>query len=196
MKLTTVFVVLLATILYGQEKEGIKQQFPIHVEVTDESISLPNLWFLKYRYNPAIKVGTEYLLKEKNKHDFHLTGSLGYYYHKDWQSTFHLLPEVGYRYDLKRVRLFARLGVGYAHVFSPKTVYKFDGSEFKEAKDFGVPKLITSLSLNVSYEVTQKENSPELYFTFTNTQELPFNTYTGVHQFVGFGCKFYPFKRK
>ena len=195
----TFFIMLLIFGIIGtthaQKTASSKQQFPIHISVLDESISLPNLWFLEYDYNPAIIIGTEYTLKSKEKSDFHLTGNIGYYYHKDWQSTFFILPEIGYRYHPKRWGFYTRVGLGYSHSFSPKPIYQYDVDNFKEVKDLGSPALMTSLSVNASYKLSDKDLSPELYASFMLSAELPFTIYTGIHQFVGIGYKFYPFKR-
>ena len=171
-----------------------KQSFPIHISVMDVSSSLPNFWFLRYSYNPAGMIGTEYLLKEKNNHDFHLTGNLGFYHQEDWQTGTFLNSEFGYRQHLNRWNIYARLGAGYVHTFAPRPVYQFEGGQFQEVKDNGRSYFMGSVSLNVSYELSKKENSPEIYFTFMQSVELPFNRWAGAHQLVGLGYKFYPFK--
>ena len=180
--------------LTAQADDPKKQSFPIHISVMDVSSSIPNFWFLRYSYNPAGMIGTEYLLKEKNNHDFHLTGNVGFYHQEDWQTGTFLNSEIGYRQHFNRWNAYARLGVGYAHTFSPRPVYKFEDGQFQEVKDNGRSYFMGSVSLNVSYELSKKENSPEVYFTFMQSVELPFNQWAGAHQFVGIGYKFYPFK--
>ena len=178
----------------AQEKATIKQNFPINISILDESTSLPNFWFLRYSYDPAIMIGTEYILKQKAKSDFHLTGNIGYYYHEDWASTLFILPEIGYRYHLKRWSFYARFGVGYSHSFATKPIYQFEEGAFRETNDLGNPAAMVSLSLNTSFKLSDKALAPEIYVTLMSSGELPFNNYTGVHQFAGVGYKFYPFK--
>ena len=182
--------------LFAQEKEKREQTFPLHISVMKESISLPVASPLKYRYNPAIIVGTEYLLKEKENHDFHLVGNLGYYYHKDWESTIFLNIGVGYRYNLKRWSIYPRLGIGYAHIFSSKPIYKFKGGQFRQVKDFGSPAGQGSFSLNTGYKLNKNDNSPVLYLTYMFTAQIPNSDFGGFHQFIGLGYQFFSFKKK
>lgn len=194
-KITLILLLLFFTGGAGAVEKK-EQLFPIHFSVLNESVSFPNFDFLKYSYNPSFMIGTEYLLKRKKNHDWHLTANLGYYYHKNWQVAGFINTEIGYRYKRKRWSFYSRLGVGYAHAFSTKPIYKFENGEFREAKNYGTPLFMGSLSVNIGYQVLKKEASPEIYFTYMSSVELPFNTYTGLHHFVGVGCKVYLFKKR
>ncbi len=186
----------LCLFFFGNLQTGWCQNFPLKVSILDESISLPNFWFTDYPFNPAVIVGTEYVFAKKRKHDWHLTGNLGYYYHKDWESAVFLNSEIGYRYHLKRWSISPKFGIGYTHAFSPKPTYAYADGTFKEVRDFGRPAFNASLTLEIAFKVTKRENSPEVFFTFMESLELPYTNYTGLHQFVGFGYKCYPFKKK
>ncbi|MEN0051408.1 MAG: hypothetical protein AAF806_30360 [Bacteroidota bacterium] len=183
------FISLLSNV-YAQQKSDKKQDFPIHLSILDESTSLPNFWFLRYAYNPAFIVGTEYTLT----HDWHLTGNLGFFYRKEWQTAVFLLPEIGYRRHLNRWSFYPRLGLGYTHSFVARPVYKFEGTQFQEVSNLGSPFLTGSLSLNLSYQLKDQERSPEIYCSFMMMALVPFNNWAGLHQLVGVGYKFYPFK--
>lgn len=179
-----------------QTQDSIKKQlFPINISVMHESISLPFVTSpIKYTYNPAILIGTEYLLKKKNKHDFHLSGNLGYYYHKGWESTLFSEIRFGYRYHIKRFSISPDIGFGYAHIFTPKPIYGFENEKFQKIKDKGRSAFQSSISITPSYRLAQKENSTEVYFIYTFTFQYPYSETNGYHQFIGAGCKFYPFK--
>jgi len=163
----------------------------LHISIMDESLSFPNFWFLGYSYNPAIQIGTEFLLKEKGNHDWHLTTNLGFFYHKDIEAAIFLNSEIGYRYHLKRFSIYPRFGLGYAHTFSTKAIYQPVDGIFQKTKDKGTPTFMPSLSMNIGYALRDEDRSPVVYFTFATAPELPFTRYNGLHQFVGLGYKFY-----
>tara|TARA_B110000902_G_scaffold239064_1_gene287452 strand:+ start:1337 stop:1900 length:564 start_codon:yes stop_codon:yes gene_type:complete len=183
--------------LFSQNTEREKQFFPINISVIHESISLPFVTNpIKYQYNPAFLIGTEYMLKKKNKHDFHLSGNLGYYYHKDWESTPFVEIRVGYEYFIKRFSIGTDFGIGYAHIFNPKPVYGFEDGKFQEVKNKGTSAFQSSFSILPSFKLHQKDNSSELFFAYTFAIQYPFSETKGFHQFIGIGYKFYPIKNK
>ena len=193
--LTTLLYFVIA-IVYAQNTETKKQLFPINISVMHETASLPFVSNpIKYIYNPAILIATEYVLKKQNKHDFHLSGNLGYYYHKDWESTLFTEIRFGYRKQIKRFSISPDIGLGYAHIFSTKPIYGFENGKFQEIKDKGRSAFQSSISLIPSYKLSTKENSSEIYFIYTFTIQLPFSETSGFHQFVGLGYKFYPFNK-
>ncbi|MEL6718233.1 MAG: hypothetical protein AAFP82_05920 [Bacteroidota bacterium] len=179
--------------LLNQAQENSKAPLPLKISILDESLTLPNFWFTRYSYNPAAIIGTEFILKEKEKQDWHLTANLGFYYHKDWQAAVFLNSEIGYRYHFGRFNAAARLGLGYAHVFATQPIYREEDGDYVAAKDYGSPALMPSLGLSLAYELQEKEYSPEVFLTFMSQGEVPFNFFTGLHQLVGLGVKFYPF---
>jgi len=196
MKNTLIVIVLLiitSSMLHSQSLQEETRKFPLKISLLDESISLPNFWFTRYSYNPAAMIGTEYILKEKNNYDWHLTGNLGFYYHKNWQTAVFVNSEIGYRYHLGRFNASARLGVGYAHVFATQPIYREVDGDYELQTDYGSPAFMPSLGINFAYELQDKEYSPEVFLTFMSHAEVPFNIFTGLHQMVGIGVKFYPF---
>jgi len=181
-----------ATQAIGQEKT--LSNLPLKISLLDESITLPNLKFLNGEYNPALMVGTEFLLKQKKNHDFHLTANLGFYHHKDWQTALFLNSEIGYRYHLNRWNVSARLGAGYAHTFANKPIYAFENGEWQKAKNSGHPTFMPSLALVLGYRFSDAANSPEIFLTYMGTINLPLRIFTSTHQLIGLGIKTYPFK--
>ncbi len=167
------------------------QNFPIKISVLDESISAPNFWFTGYEYNPAVIAGTEYILSERKNSDWHTTANLGFFYHKQWVSSVFINSEIAYRYSPGRFSLSPKFGLGYAHVFALNPVYNIEDGAIKKINDYGTPRLMPSLSLELAFKLSKKEYAPSLFITFSESIEIPFNIFTGLHQFVGLGYKFY-----
>lgn len=186
-------MVLMSISNISPAQETSKAPLPLKISILDESLALPNFWFTRYSYNPAAMVGTEFILKEKEKTDWHLTANLGFYYHKDWQAAVFLNSEIGYRYHFGRFNAAARLGIGYAHVFATQPIYREVDGDFVAATDYGSPTFMPSLGLSLAYELQEKAYSPEVFLIFSSQVEVPFNFFTGLHQLVGVGVKFYPF---
>ncbi len=188
------FAIGLCHFANGQQKSLWQQPIPIKVSILDQSTSLPNFWFTRYSYNPAITVGTELILKKKKNHDWHLTGNLGFYHHKNWQNAAFLNSEIGFRQHFGRLSANARFGLGYSHTFAAAPVFTQESGEWKEKTDFGNPTLNTSLGIGLEYILGQSETSPTLTMTYQSMVDIPFNIYTSLHHFVGLGFKFYPFQ--
>ena len=154
----TTILIFGATNAYGQNSEKKKQLFPISITMMNESLSLPFVSSpIQSRYNPAFIIGTEYTLKKRNKYDFHLSGNLGYYYHKDWESSFFTEIRFGYQYNINRFSISSELGIGYAHLFSPKPIYKFKDGQFQSVKDKGRPAFLSSFSIISSFKLSRKK---------------------------------------
>lgn len=196
----TLFVVLFIALLFGssfaQEKERKLQKMPLFVSVMNKNISIPIVSPLKYKFSPAIIIGTEYTLDKNEKRDFHLFGNIGYYYQRYWESTPFLEFGAGYRYYANRFSFYPRIGVGYAHIFSTTPVYKFDNGEFKSLKNRGNSVFQSSFSMNIGYQIKKKDMAPRIYATYIFSIQIPYSSYVGFHQFIGLGYQFYPFKKK
>ncbi len=195
MKNNRLFNILVLLLFFSITQKGFSQTMPLKISILDESISFPNFWFTDYAFNPSLMIGTEHILKEKGNHDWHLAGNLGFYQHKDWQNGVFLNAEIAYRYHFKRLSIAPKFGLGYAHTFSPKSVYQFENGEYKPVKEFGNPTLMPSLSIELAFKINKTEQSPEVFLTFMESAEIPFRFYNGLHQFVGLGYKFYPFSK-
>lgn len=180
--------------MYAQET-GSSKAYPLKISIMDESITYPNGSFLRYSFNPAIMIGTERILKEKPKSHWYMTGNLGFFYHKDWQTGIFLNSEFGYQRNLGRWNVHGRLGLGYLHSFATGAVYKLDAGEFQEVTDKGTHTFMPSGTVGVGYRLGEGAYSPEIFLDMMVSVELPFNYYTGVHQFTGVGVKFYPFSK-
>lgn len=189
-----VALMLSVTTLVTVTAQEEKQLLPIKISILDESISVPNFWFLRYSYNPAVMIGTEWIWKEKEQHDWHITSNLGFYHHKDWETGLFLNAELGYRQYLGRYNVTGRFGIGYAHTFSPVPVYQYKEGNYEEVTDFGSPTFMPSFALGIGYDLKKERNSPEIFLTYMFAPMLPFNQFTSPRQLVGLGLKLYPFQ--
>ncbi len=194
LKYSFLIIGLLLSTQFAKAQENTTQAFPLKIAVLDESIAFPNFAFLSYSYNPALTIGTEYILTEKGNHDWHLAANIGGYYHKTWKSAIFLTTEIGYRYHLQRWNFSTHLGVGYAHTFESRPIYEPDGNgNFVQATNYGNPTFMPSAELQIGYELKNQAQSPEIYLTYRAAPELPFDYFTGLHHFVGVGFTCYPF---
>jgi len=91
--------------IYAQKTSLANQDWPIKITLLDESITYPTLNLFQWSYNPAVTIGTEYLLKEKKKSSWYLRSELGSYHHEDWKSAVFLLGGIGYRHHFGRLNL-------------------------------------------------------------------------------------------
>lgn len=182
---------LLCALFVSNFSYAQKSAWPLKISLLDESISLPNTWFLDYPYNPAIMVGTEFNIKSNPRNAIFLSGDLGFYHHKHWQNALFLNVGIGYRQDFWKMYASLRLGPGYSHAFAAAPVYKFEDGEYKEVTDWGSPKFSPFANLEIGYKFTSEPDSPSIYFTFGQSVDLGLIPFP--HQFVGLGFQFYPF---
>ncbi|MEO0338125.1 MAG: hypothetical protein AAF242_02820 [Bacteroidota bacterium] len=188
-----VLFVFLCLYVFGiQAKAQLSSDQPLKISILDESISLPNTWFLDYSFNPAIMVGTEITLKSNPKNAFFLSGDLGFYHHKGIQSALVFNLGLGYRQEIGRLYASLRLGPGYSHIFTASQIYEYENGEYVEKGDLGRPTFSPFIALEVGYALSSKAQRPELFLTMIESVDI--NAVTFPHQFVGLGLKFYPFQ--
>jgi len=176
------------------------KKLPLKVSFLNETVNIkPGFRFIKQPAHPGILIGTEFILKEKTKSNFHITSNFGFYYHKKFQNSFLLNSEIGYRFNFNfGLNLNSRFGLGYLHTFYPGEVYKLTNEEFKKITDFGKPHLITSFSIGTGYTFNNLFSKPfEIFCNYQLLLEVPFATKIGMpilpHYIVNLGIKFYPF---
>ena len=185
---------LLAIPLFATPLDSLKHPLPLKIAVLDESISLPNFWFTRYAFNPALLIGTEYPIQQKGKHEWYVAANLGFYHHKKSQSAIFINGELGYRYFLGRWRPASSFGLAYAHTFYPGPVYESVDGIFQEVSNSGHPTFMPSLAIHLGYQLSTNDYPPELFLTFMSGVDIPFRQETSLHQFVGLGLKLYPFQ--
>lgn len=191
--ITAICLFLFPNFIFSQLSLLKDKNAAVEIAILDESINFPTFRSFNYSYNPAFYIAYENILKEKKQHDWHLHTSLGFYYHRDWQFAPNLNIALGYRKHINRFNGFARLGVGYSHVFAAKASYNRDGSEWKQVKDFGSPRFQPSLTLGLGYQLKDAPYSPQIALVWSQSVDIPLNIFSGVHHFMGLSYKFYPF---
>jgi len=174
------------------QKEG--RSLPVQILLLDESISLPGFSFLDYPYQPAFQLGTELSLKEGMKHDWHVAGNIGFYFHDDLRTAGFLNAQLGYRRTFGRFNASLAVGPGLAFAFAPQPVYVFENGTYQEGKNNGDLIFMPSGALNLAYRLRQAEKSPEVVFHYSLSLDAPFSVLPLPHLFVGLGLRFYPFK--
>ncbi|MEM9721579.1 MAG: hypothetical protein AAGA10_20095 [Bacteroidota bacterium] len=156
----------------------------------------PGLRFGNQDFHPGAMIGTEWKLNQHPRSNVFVAGNIGGYHHKLLSSGIFLTGELGYRYR-SSIGLFAQVsaGVGYARVFYPGEVYEFDegAQRFQKASNTGHSAMLVPMSLALGYKMGSYRNAPELLVFYQYAPELPFSL-SGLHQFLGLGLSFYPFK--
>lgn len=188
------FVCLIGTSVHAQESKN-PHGFPLKISLMDESLTFPNGAFLRYDFNPAIMIGTEHVLKQKPKSEWYLGSNLGFFYHKEWQTGIFLNGEFGYRRHFGRWNVHGKLGLGYLHSFTSGPVYQLEDGVLSETANTGTPTLLPSATIGLGYRIGKSPSSPVIFADMMMSAEIPFNFYTGIHQFTGLGIKFYPFSK-
>ncbi len=189
-------IIIWANASIAQDKSIWDQPIPLKLSIADETIGFPNFWFTRYGFNPVLMIGSEVILKERNNHNWHLTGNLGYYHHKGWQSAVFVSSEIAYRQYIGRLfSVSPKFGLGYSHVFANKPVYRLNHDEWEQVTDYGSPTFNVSLAVELELKLKPEASSPAIFMNYQSMVDIPFNVYTGMHHFVGVGYKFYPFKK-
>lgn len=172
------------------------QAFPISISLLDESPNLPTFGFVRYPFHPAMRIGTEYLLREGARSDWHLAPSIGGWYHPRNEVGLFVQMEGGYRYRLKRWYVAPRVGLGYAHRINLPPEYRHEDGQWVETNSLGDPYLMLSATINLGFRLQESEQSPALFLSWGQSIQAPFSFYSGYHQFVGVGVQFSPFSTK
>jgi len=170
-----------------------EQGWPLRISLMDESLSLPGFSFLRYSYQPAFALATEYTLKEKGNHDWHVSASLTGYHHARSQTGLILLPQLGYRQQIGRFAMRAGLGAGYAATWIPGPTYTLEEGEVITRSTAFSSYFTAGLSLGLEYNLSPSLSSPKLGLDYLATGYLPFSLYAGFRHFIGLSFTFYPF---
>ena len=82
--------------------------------------------------HPGLKTGVTFNLKNWNKNKIDLTPSVGFFYHRNYQTGVFMLPELSYaRMNKKGNYTAAGIGAGYMRSFIPN-VYKLVDGEVRK----------------------------------------------------------------
>lgn len=134
-------------------------------------IGAPQLFYTNY--HPYTTVGARLVWKEKGKHAWEQSFSLGYIYHRFVQHSIPVLTETIYRYDFNSAfSLRAHLGVGYLHSIPATDRFKLnDQGEYEKIKNLGRAQVGVKFSISAAYAI-----NPDLQLTLNYgvLGQLPF----------------------
>ena len=134
-------------------------------------IGAPQLFYTNY--HPYTTVGARLIWKEKGKHAWEQSFSLGYIYHRFVQHSIPVLTETIYRYDFNSAfSLRAHLGVGYLHSIPATDRFKLnDQGEYEKIKNLGRAQVGVKFSISAAYAI-----NPDLQLTLNYgvLGQLPF----------------------
>jgi hypothetical protein len=136
-------------------------------------------------YHPYATVGAKMVWKEKGKHAWEQSFSLGYIYHRFVQHSIPVLTETIYRYDFNSVfSMRAHFGVGYLHSIPATDRFKLnDQGEYEKIRNLGRAQAGVKFSLSAAYTVNRDVQITlnygilgQLPFVKSYVPLLPYNT--------------------
>lgn len=134
-------------------------------------IGAPQLFYTNY--HPYTTVGARLVWKEKGKHAWEQSFSLGYIYHRFVQHSIPLLTETIYRYDFNRAfSMRAHLGVGYLHSIPATARFELnDQGEYEKIKNLGRAQAGLKFSISASYAL---DSDWQLSLNYGVLGQMPF----------------------
>ncbi|MBX9850935.1 MAG: hypothetical protein K2X86_04170 [Cytophagaceae bacterium] len=152
---------------------------PITFSVFNNGTSLPGfgaLGVFSKTIHPGFHIGTYWLYKKGEKHEFFQTAKLGYFYHRFVQHGIQLYSEGGYRY-ITGSGIYGEvlLGAGYLHSFPDMQVFVFKDGKYKKKAPLGRPQFMISAGVGVGYDFEKKCDKPlRLYLLYQFWMQTPF----------------------
>ena len=141
-------------------------------------------------FNPAFSIGTEFSYLKRKHSEIYQSANLGGFYNKYSTRGMFINTDIAYRYTTN-FGLFAGLGtgVGYLHAFHPAAIYEFDGADYQQKRDWGKPKIMIHLNLDLGYTFTKKND----FSVFVRYKPYYFQYREGVpaiNTSLQLGCRF------
>jgi len=183
MKYLILFVLLISSTLLNAQ---IRNPNSISVSYFGESIT-----------HPGLKIGIGYQLKSWDKtkesknasskiinKSFDLTPSIGFFYHKDYQTGLFILPEISYaRKNAKGNFIAFGLGAGYMRTSIPN-VHEINSSNEIESTSGGSNYFATNYFISFGKDLSTKHNTPlDIFLKPQIMYALP-NYSTGIAYFA------------
>ncbi len=177
----TIFTLLVGLVFvsaFGQESQLQKQTFPITITIFSESIGLPNFKNLLKGSNFGVRLGTELYYRQRDSQRVFQTINIGFYRHKNFQNSFYLSSEFGYRALFGKAFADGTIGVGYLLINSALPRYAKEGSSFvKSSSTFG--RFVPTFGFGAGYQLktmavfSRYEMFGEMPFGFNGLPVLP-----------------------
>ncbi|HSG27556.1 MAG TPA: hypothetical protein VLA34_03675 [Candidatus Krumholzibacterium sp.] len=126
---------------------------PLVISAGSHSLTLP--WYpgpVGERFDPAVTIGTERVLKDRDRWRLYHTGNAGYFQDKWWMTGIYLDTELGAGLYLPLgLHADLRLGIGYLHYFSRRKTLELEGGRYVPSTDYGKPAAVFPMSLLIGY---------------------------------------------
>lgn len=134
-------------------------------------LGTPQLFYTNY--HPYTTVGARLVWKEKGKHAWEQSFSLGYIYHRFVQHSIPLLTEIIYRYDFNAsFSMRAHLGAGYLHSVPATARFELNAQgEYEKIKNLGRAQAGVKFSISASYVLN---SDLQLSLNYGVLGQLPF----------------------
>jgi hypothetical protein len=128
-------------------------RFPLVISAGTHSLTVPwHVGPVNDRFNPALMVGTERMLRPGDRLQLYHTANLGFVRHYWWMTALFLDAELGVRHKLPLgFSADLRLGIGYMHYFWRRKSLELKGGRYVEVTNWGRPSLMAPLSLELAY---------------------------------------------
>jgi hypothetical protein len=132
---------------YQVQKQGDEY---LTFALTSESIALPSLKLVRGTIHPGLALG---LMSVKPGKQLGYSAELGYYFHKNFNQSLYLLPQLHVQTGKGNGLSFeSAVGVGYIRSFSKGPIYSLQQGNYKRIPNLGRGHAMPSLSIGSNYQ--------------------------------------------
>lgn len=128
---------------------------PFNISLFNNATLLPGageLGVFGIPVHPGCRIGTAFVLREKEKSEWFQTVQLGYFYHQYVHHAIQLYTETGYRYGFApRWDAEGLIGLGYLHAIPSTPSFKLKDGQYKKLSSLGRPQLMGGATLGLGY---------------------------------------------
>lgn len=154
-------------------------------------VGAPQLF--KSNYHSYTSIGARMVWKDKNKHAWEQSFTIGFLHHRFIQKNIPVFTEIIYCYHAGRFDLRAHLGIGYLHNIPEMQRFKLnEQGEYERIRNIGRAQGMGKLSFSGTYRINNSYGLSMNYgilmqspFVKSYVPLLPYNTLqVGVHKFL------------
>jgi hypothetical protein len=168
-----VFLLLCTTGLWAQEKAPRQRHFLFSVSAA--ATQLPPGRVFSLPLHPGVNAGVEFRYNHSPLNQFFQTVQAGYWRHRYVQSGVQVYTEVGYRRVIWRgLGTEIRLGGGYLHAIPANEVFRLDGTQYAQQRQWGRPQAMAGAALALSYTLTDGPRAPRIFLEDQFYLQFPF----------------------
>lgn len=149
----------------------------VSLALINEATAIPFTQLLSSPVHPGIRAGTDFMYRNRPKHQLYQSINIGYVYHRYLYHGLFINTELGYDRKLAiGFNLKGALGIGYLHTFGTQQAYRFQNGQYQKWKDRGNSRVMASLSTGLGYRLQKKSlYSPEIFMLYTGWAEYPYS---------------------